>query len=456
MSDRDEINDEFAEQGRAVYEALLARTGEGAPQPRLEPTRRALDLLGDPQRAYPIIQLAGTNGKTSTSRMIEGILRGYGLRTGLFTSPHLVSFNERIVVDGEPISNETLVRNWEDIQPYLNMVDLELEEAGEPTLTFFEVLTVLGFAVFADAPVDVAVVEVGMGGEWDSTNVADAAIAVFTPIDLDHTNRLGSTIAEIARTKSGIIKPAATVVTAAQHPDAMAQLKNAAELSEAPIVVQDVDFALTSDVVAVGGQVISVRGRAGEYTDLYLPLYGDHQGQNAALAVATVETFLGNGLQRLSTDPLTEGLTEVESPGRLQLVGIEPTVLVDAAHNPHGARSLEAALGKYFDFREIVFVLGVLGDKDAEGILEVLAPLAARIHLTASTSTRSVPVDELTDRARARIDPRLLHSFDSLEDAVFEAREWANEGESRLVVVTGSVVLAGEVVVMAEDNGWKK
>lgn len=451
-----EHEENYAEEGRAVYEALLARTGEAAPQPRLEPTRRVLDLLGDPQRAYPIIQLAGTNGKTSTSRMIEGILRGYGLRTGLFTSPHLVHFNERIVVDGEPISNETLVRNWEDIQPYVNMVDLELEASGDVPLTFFEVLTVLGFAVFADAPVDVAVVEVGMGGEWDSTNVADAQIAVFTPIDLDHTNRLGSTIAEIARTKAGIIKPAATVVTAAQHPDAMAQLVNAAELSEAPIIAQDIDFELIGDVVAVGGQVISVRGRAGLYSDLYLPLYGDHQGQNAAVAIAAVETFLGNGLQRLSTDPLTEGLTEVESPGRLQLVGVEPTVLVDAAHNPHGARSLAAALGKYFDFREIVFVLGVLGDKDAEGILSVLAPLAARIHLTTSASTRSIPVDELADRARTTVDPALVHSYDTLEDAVFEAREWANEGESRLVVVTGSVVLAGEVVELAEENGWKR
>lgn len=453
MSDPD---DDYTEQGRAVYEALLTRTGEAAPQPRLEPTRRALDLLGDPQRAYPIIQLAGTNGKTSTSRMIEGILRGYGLRTGLFTSPHLVHFNERIVVDGEPVSNETLVRNWDDIQPYINMVDLELEESGEPTLTFFEVLTILGFAIFADAPVDVAVVEVGMGGEWDSTNVADAQIAVFTPIDLDHTQRLGSTVAQIARTKAGIIKPAATVVTAAQHPEAMAEIVNAAELSEAPVIAQDIDFALTSDVVAVGGQVISVRGRAGEYTDLYLPLYGDHQGQNAAVAIAAVETFLGNGLQRLSTDPLTEGLTEVESPGRLQLVGIEPTVLVDAAHNPHGTRSLAAALAKYFDFQEIVFVLGVLGDKDAEGILTVLAPLAHRIHLTASSSSRSVPVDELAERARAAVDPGLIHSYDSLEDAVFEAREWANEGASRLVVVTGSVVLAGEVIELAEENGWKK
>ena len=453
MSD---LDDEYSEQGRAVYEALLTRTGEGAPQPRLEPTRRALDLLGDPQRAYPIIQLAGTNGKTSTSRMIEGILRGYGLRTGLFTSPHLVHFNERIVIDGEPVSNETLVRNWDDIQPYINMVDLELEESGDATLTFFEVLTILGFAIFADAPVDVAVVEVGMGGEWDSTNVADAQIAVFTPIDLDHTNRLGSTVAEIARTKAGIIKPAATVVTAAQHPEAMAEIVNAAVLSEAPVIAQDVDFALTSDVVAVGGQVLSVRGRAGEYPDLYLPLYGDHQGQNAAVAIAAVETFLGNGKQRLATDPLTEGLTEVQSPGRLQLVGIEPTVLVDAAHNPHGARSLAAALGKYFDFQEIVFVLGVLGDKDAEGILSVLAPLADRIHLTASSSSRSVPADELADRARATVEPGLVHSYDSLEDAVFEAREWANEGTSRLVVVTGSVVLAGEVIELAAENGWKQ
>ena len=453
MSDFD---DDFADQGDAVYAALLARTGEAAPQPRLEPTRRVLDLLGDPQRAFPIIQLTGTNGKTSTSRLIEGILRAYGLRTGLFTSPHLVRFNERIVLDGEPISNEALARNWDDIRPYVEMVDAELGEAGEVPLTFFEVLTVLAYASFADAPIDVGVIEVGMGGEWDSTNVADAQIAVFTPIDLDHVARLGSTITEIARTKAGIIKPAATVVTAVQHPDALAEIRKAAERDEAAVIAQDVDFALTADHVAVGGQVISVRGRAGEYTDLYLPLYGDHQGQNAAVAIAAVETFLGNGSKPLGTEPLVEGLSEVTSPGRLQLVGIEPTVLVDAAHNPHGARALVAALGKYFDFAETVFVLGVLGDKDAEGIISVLAPIASRIHVTASSSARSIPVDELAARADAIAAPGLVFPFDTAEDAVFAAREWANDGPSRLVVVTGSVVLAGEILDLADAEEWKK
>ncbi|AWB86655.1 bifunctional folylpolyglutamate synthase/dihydrofolate synthase [Mycetocola zhujimingii] len=451
-----EIDDEFADEGQAVYEDLLARTGEQAPRPRLEPTRRVLDLLGDPQRAFPIIQLTGTNGKTSTSRLIEGILRAYGLRTGLFTSPHLVSFNERIVIDGEPISNEALARNWEDIRTYVEMVDLELENAGDVPLTFFEVLTVLAYASFADAPIDVGVIEVGMGGEWDSTNVADAQIAVFTPIDLDHVARLGSTIAEIARTKAGIIKPAATVVTAAQHPDAMAEIVKAAERDEAPVIAQDVDFALTADHVAVGGQVISVRGRAGEYNDLFLPLYGDHQGQNAAVAIAAVETFLGDGSQPLSTEPLVEGLSEITTPGRLQLVGIEPTVLIDAAHNPHGARSLAAALGKYFDFAETVFVVGVLGDKDAEGILSVLAPIAARIHVTEPSSERSIPAASLARRAAAVADPGLIHAYDTVEDAVFAAREWANDGPSRLVVVTGSVVLAGEVIELAEAGEWKK
>src|SRR5665213_2792706 len=206
-----------------VYEELLERVGEGAPRPRLEATRRAAELLGDPQRAYPIIHITGTNGKTSTSRMIESLLRAHGLRTGMLTSPHLERMNERIVIDGEPISNTALVENWNDIRPFLELTDTELDAKGEPRLSFFEALTVLAFAAFADAPVDVVVLEVGMGGEWDSTNVADGQVAVFAPVALDHTARLGNTVAEIARAKSGIIKPSAAVVSAAQAPEALTE-----------------------------------------------------------------------------------------------------------------------------------------------------------------------------------------------------------------------------------------
>jgi dihydrofolate synthase/folylpolyglutamate synthase len=455
VSDDDAAFDEYAAEADEVYAELLVRIGEAAPQPRLEPTRKACELLGDPQHSAPVIHITGTNGKTSTSRMIEAILRAAGLKTGLLTSPHLVRVNERIVLDGIPVSNEALVRNWRDIAPYLAIVDAQLVADGEEALSYFEALTVLGFAIFADAPVDVMVLEVGMGGEWDSTNVADGQVAVFTPIALDHQARLGNTIAEIARTKGGIIKPAATVVTAMQPLEAMDELRSAAEHDEASMVIEMVDFALESTTVAVGGQVITVRGRASRYEELFLPLYGDYQGQNAAVAIAAVESFLGGGTVPLSNDVLAEGLAEATSPGRLQLIGIEPTVLVDAAHNPHGARALAGAMTEYFDFTEIAVVIAVLGDKDAHGVFAELAPIATRFHVTRSQSDRATPVDELAGVALTVAPEESVLQFEDLGEAVGAAREWAAEGPSRAVLITGSITLVGEALALAEDGGWK-
>ena len=321
-ADRQAADDRAA--AEAVHAELIARGSEASPQPRLEATRRAVELLGDPQRSFAIVHITGTNGKTSTARMIESLLRAYGLRTGLLTSPHLLRINERIVIDGEPIADRALADNWADISPYLLMVDAELTANGEPALSNFEALTALAYASFADAPVDVAVIEVGMGGEWDSTNVADGDVAVFTPIALDHTRFLGDTVAEIARTKAGIVKPAATVVTAVQDVTAMIELMNAAGHNEAEVVAEEVGFALTDARLAVGGQLIDVRGRAGEYRDIFVPLFGEHQAHNAAVAIAAVESFLGDGTQRLADDVLAEGFATVTSPGRLQLIGIEP------------------------------------------------------------------------------------------------------------------------------------
>ena len=385
--------------------------------------------------------------------MIESNLRAYGLRTGLMTSPHLVRVNERIVIDGIPISNRALAANWEDIRPYLALVDGELIAAGEQPLTFFEALTVLAFASFADAPVDVGVIEVGMGGEWDSTNVADGQVAVFTPIALDHTQRLGNTVAEIARTKSGIIKPVASIVSARQQPDALAELERAAELTESRIAVEGDGFALESTTVAVGGQVITVRGRAGIYRDHFLPLFGDHQAQNAAVAIAAVESFLGDGAQALVGDVLAEGLATATSPGRLQIVGTEPTVLVDAAHNPHGAAALAAAIGEYFTFDEVAVVLGVLEDKDAAGIIAALAPIATIFVATTSSSDRAIATEELADAVRETNDSVI--EADSLVDAMAEARSWAARGAKRAVLVTGSITLIGEVMALASTEGWK-
>lgn len=459
MSDQDDLgldDGEYRDAADQVYEELLARIGEAAPQPRLDATRRATELLGDPQRAYPVIHVTGTNGKTSTSRITESILRAYGLRTGLMTSPHLIRVNERIVIDGQPISNRALAENWADIRPYLDMVDAELAARGDVALTFFEALTVLAFASFADAPVDVAVIEVGMGGEWDSTNVADGQVAVFAPVALDHTQRLGSTIAEIARTKSGIIKPLAAVVSAEQRPEALAELRRAAELTESTFAVEGERFALEASSVAVGGQVLTVRGLAGTYPDLFLPLFGDHQGHNATLAIAAVESFLGGGTQALVGDVLAEGLATVTSPGRLQVIGVDPTVIVDAAHNPHGAASLAAALPLYFTFEEVGMVVGILQDKDAAGILTALAPAATRLWLTRSQSDRAVEADDLAELAE-RLDLGLpITVADSLEQALQDARAWAAETDRRAVAVTGSITLVGEVLEMAAAERWKR
>ncbi|MBO9578543.1 MAG: bifunctional folylpolyglutamate synthase/dihydrofolate synthase [Microbacteriaceae bacterium] len=437
---------DYSEDAARVTEELLARIGEATPQPRLEPTRRVVDLLGDPQRAYPIIHVTGTNGKTTTSRIAESILRAYGLRTGLMTSPHLVRINERIVIDGEPISDEKLVENWDDIQPYLLMVDTELEAAGEAPLTYFEALTALAFAAFADAPVDVAVIEVGMGGEWDSTNVADGQVAVLAPIALDHTHRLGSTIEEIARTKSGIIKPLAEVVTALQDPEAFAEIERAAELTESTVFAEGAAFELESAEVAVGGQAITVRGLAGRYADLYLPLYGDHQGHNAALAIAAVEAFLGRGTQALVPEVLADGLARVTSPGRLQIIASDPAVIVDAAHNPHGAHSLAEALSRYFDFDEVAFVVGILADKDAAGVVAELAPVASRWFPTASGSDRALPAEEIAELlAETGIEQEEPLP---IAEALRAAQEWAREAPRRAVVIAGSITLVGEVLAM--------
>lgn len=452
----DEFDADARDAADAVYAALLERVGEGAPRPRLEPTRRAVELLGDPHRSAPVIHLTGTNGKTSTSRMIESLLRASGLRTGLLTSPHLERFTERIRIDGESVRDEVLARNWEEIEPFIAIVDAELEGAGESPLTFFEAFTVLAFACFADAPVDVMVLEVGMGGEWDSTNVADGQVAVITPIDLDHQSRLGNDVVEIARTKSGIIKPSASVVSARQHDDVLKVLENAADLTESTLAVEDDAFAVISTTVAVGGQLVSIRGLAGSYHDIALPLFGSHQAQNAAVAVAAVEAFIGSGSVRLADEVVETGLGAVTSPGRLQIVGSGPTVIVDAAHNPHGARSLVASLGEAFDFDELVVVLGVLGDKDAAGIVEVLAGLDARFIVANPDSDRATDADALAGIVADKVGAERVTVLERLDDALDEARDWATDGEKRAVVVTGSVVLVGDAIAIAADRGWNE
>lgn len=455
--------DEYSRASQLVFQELSVRLGEGNPQPRLEPTRRVVELLGDVHRAYPIIHIAGTNGKTTTARLIESVLRAYGLATGVFTSPHLVSFNERILINGVPVRDDVLVTNWLDVKPYVELVDAELEAKGEPRLTFFEVMTILAYGTFADAPVDVAIVEAGLGGEWDSTNVADGAVAVFTPIALDHTDRLGKDLDAIARTKSGIIKPSSMVVSAAQEPVVRAVLEEAVDLTESTLTfVSATDapevgnpVAVVSRAVAVGGQLVTIQGAAGRYEDLFLVLYGDHQAENAALAIAAVEAFLGGASQALEQEVLDEAFATVTSPGRLQLVAADPTVLLDAAHNPHGAHSLARALGTYFTFDDVTVVLAIFDDKDAEGIIDALKPIATRFVVTTAPSERTRSARDLGFLVADKVgDDKVIVEEDPVV-ALAMARGYASNSEKSAVVVTGSITLVGLTVgLAAETQGW--
>ena len=427
----------------AVERALYARVGEGAPKRRLDATRRVVELLGDPQRMYGVIHIAGTNGKTSTARITESLLRAHGLRTGLMTSPHLRSLNERISIDGEPISDRMLADNWADVEPYIQMVDAELLAHSQPALTFYEALTALTFACFADAPVDVAVVEVGMGGEWDATNVVVADVAVLTPIAMDHAEFLGNTIREIARTKAGIIKPACRVVSAIQTEEAMEEIVAACDHDEATLAVLGRDFAVTSLDQAVGGQVVSISGLAGEYRQLGLPLLGEHQADNAALAIAAVESFLGNGQQALGSEVVEDGILLSSSPGRLQIIDRQPTVIIDAAHNPHGAEALTRALMASFSFDRLICVLGVLQEKDVTGIVEALDAVVDHFVVTQSSSDRALSVSDLADTVSAIAGPDRVDARPHVLDAIERAKELA--GIEGGVIITGSITLIGEV-----------
>jgi dihydrofolate synthase/folylpolyglutamate synthase len=427
-----------------VFEALLGRLGEAKPVKRLEATRRALELLGDPQQMCGIIHLAGTNGKTSTARIIESILRAHGLRTGLMTSPHLQRVNERIVIDGQPISDRKLADNWADVEPFIAMVDAEMLASNQPPLSYFEALTVLGFACFADAPVDVAVVETGMGGEWDSTNVADADVAVLTPIALDHMEHLGHTITEIARTKAGIIKPACRVISSIQSNDAWDQIVAACKKNESHLSVLGRDFAVTSVSPAVGGQQISVQGLVGNYRELFLPLIGDYQAENTAVAIAAVESFLGGASHPLAAEVVEEGVNLASSPGRLQVIASHPTVIVDAAHNPHGAEALCGAMMTSFSFDRLICVVGVLQQKDVAGIIEALDPVVDHFVVTQSQSDRAISVADLADAVEALAGPDRVDARPSSMEAMARALDLA--GVDGGVLVTGSITLVAEVM----------
>jgi dihydrofolate synthase/folylpolyglutamate synthase len=429
-----------------VYAELLARTPESNMQPRLDPIRRACDLLGDPQRSAAVVHLTGTNGKTSTARMIERILREHNLRTGRYTSPHLTSVTERISIDGRPIADARFADVYDEIAPLVAIVDGELLATGQLPLTYFEVLTVLAFAAFADAPVDVMVLEVGLGGRWDATNVADAAVSVITPISLDHTAMLGDDVATIAAEKSGIFTEGGHVVLAEQPAAAAEVLLRRAVETGSTLSREGIDFSVISREVAVGGQRVSIRGLAGEYHDLFLPLHGGYQAENLAVAVAACEAFLGDGERALDGGVLGEAVADVASPGRLEVVRHGPLMIVDAAHNVGGMTALVESLDEAFALRHLVGVVGVLADKDAEAMLGVLEPVLDHVVITRSTSPRAIDVDDLADVAIDVFGDNRVTAVERLDDALVAALDLV-ERETDVgagILITGSVTVAAQ------------
>jgi dihydrofolate synthase/folylpolyglutamate synthase len=444
----------------ALVEAELDRRW---PETKIEPslTRIAtlMDLLGSPQQNYPAIHIAGTNGKTSVTRMIDALLTALHRRTGRITSPHLQLATERISIDNAPITPARYVELYRELLPFVEMIDKQSAAAGGPAMSKFEVLTGMAFAAFAEAPVDVAVVETGMGGTWDATNVVDGQVAVITPIGLDHTDYLGPDLTSIAGEKAGIIKRAPeslvprdnVAVIAEQDPEAMEVLLRRAVAVDAAVAREGAEFRVLARQIAVGGQQLELQGLGGAYDEIFLPLHGEHQARNAVLALAAVEAFFGAGAQRrLDIDAVRAGFASVTSPGRLERMRSAPTIFIDAAHNPAGARALAATLTEEFDFRKLVGVVAVLGDKDAEGILAALEPVFDEIVVTSNGSPRALDVETLADLAVQRFgDERVVSAAtlpDALETAIAIAEEVGEAGEmvsGAGVVVTGSVVTAG-------------
>ena len=446
---------EVSERMREVEAEILSRAPEHSIQPSLERVEAVLDLLGNPERAYQVVHITGTNGKTSTARMIERLLAATGLRTGRFTSPHLATIRERIALDGEPISEEGFIAAWEDVAPCIRLVDERSQAAGGPRLSFFEVLTVMALAAFADRPVDVAVVEVGLGGTWDSTNVVASDVEVITPVGRDHCAWLGDSLEEIAANKAGIIKDGATLVTAAQ-PAAVQAVIAAAAAEHGVVWRRELDpeedpgepgagvLRVVDRTPAVGGQMVVLATAAAVYEDVFVPLHGDYQARNALLALAAAEAVFGG--RALPAKVVEDGFASVTSPGRLEVLRSSPTVLVDAGHNPHGVSALVGAVEEVFGFQHLVAVVGVMADKDAEGILAVLEPVTDAVVVVPIDSPRAMDVEDLADIAREVYGADRVVVAEDLAGGVERAVSLSEGFDAPLtasgVLIVGSVVLA--------------
>ena len=425
----------------AIEQALLARWPETRIEPTLERIAALVDMLGSPQLTYPTIHIGGTNGKTTTSRMIDSLLFEMGLRTGRFTSPHLESYLERIAINGAPIDAKDLIFSFNDISAYLDLMD----EKFEHPISFFEAITALAFAAFAEHPIDVGVIEVGMGGQWDATNVVDADVSVIMPIGLDHTEYLGETLTEIAQTKAGIIKEGGFVVLAQQEPECAVELLKQAALVGADVAREGVEYSVLSRSIAVGGQLLAIQGTKEIYTDIFIPLHGKHQASNAAAALVAVEIFFGD--QDLDIEAVRAGFANVKSPGRCEVLHRDPTIIVDAAHNPHGASAIADTIQSEFTFDEVIGIFAPMGDKDVRGILLELEQVMDSVIVTANSSPRSMKVSELEKIASEIFGSDRVFAAPTITDAIDKAVKDCIRplSEDTIgILITGSVVTVGE------------
>ncbi|MFM1952465.1 MAG: hypothetical protein RJA33_1259 [Actinomycetota bacterium] len=425
----------------AIEQALLKRWPETRIAPTLDRIAALVDILGSPQLTYPTIHVGGTNGKTTTSRMIDSLLFEMGLRTGRFTSPHLESYRERIAINGQPIDPKALIFSYNDIAAYLDFMDTKFETP----ISFFEAITALAFAAFAEHPIDVGVIEVGMGGEWDATNVIAADVSVIMPVALDHMEYLGSTIAEIAKTKAGIIKEGGFIVLAQQEPEAAVELLKKAAAVGADVAREGLEYEIESRTIAVGGQLLTIRTPKDRYEDIFLPLHGKHQASNAAAALVAVEAFFGD--QELDYEAVLAGFNNVQSPGRCEVLHRDPTIIIDAAHNPHGARAITETIQNEFSFDEIIGIFAAMGDKDVEGALTELEKVMDSVIVTTNSSTRAMSLADLEKIAIKTFGADRVFTSDSLEGAIDKAIKDAIRPlseDSIAVLITGSVVTVGE------------
>lgn len=406
--------------------------------PTLHRIEALCEALDHPERAAPAIHITGTNGKSSVARMATALLSAAGLNVGTFTSPHLVSVTERIARGGAPLPEDEFGDLFERVKPYIDIVERDLGEQ----LSYFETLVGMFFLWCADAPVDAMVVEVGLGGRWDATNVIQAPVAVITGVGLDHVAMLGEKKETIAAEKAGIIKPDSILVTGERFPSVLAVLTAEAERVGADSSIMGRDFEITDDRLALGGRYLDLRSSRLIYREVYLPLHGRHQAMNAALALEAVTRFIP--AQELGDELVRDGFADLAIPGRVEIVQAasqdSPAVVMDVAHNPEGISALVDSLMEAFAFEQATVVFGVLDDKDRVGMLTELARMPCRLIVTSASSERAVPAQEL--RAQAQAIGLEAEVVSDTRTAVATAiRETS---ASDLVCVTGSHYVVGE------------